>query len=119
MKQIALAVLLFTAALMGADLSGTYIGNIYFDGSDQPNDAKAALKQEGTVITGTIGPPDRQSDVTGGKIDGSKVTLETVRPDGNVKVVFDLTLDGDRLEGDVTMTRDGETRKAKIKLKRQ
>jgi hypothetical protein len=76
------------------------------------------LKQNGTELTGTAGPSDdEQIAISEGKIDGDKVTFQISHPNGMTLKMM-LTLDGDTLKGDVTGSRDGQSMKAKLDLKR-
>ena len=76
------------------------------------------LTQNGTEITGTVGPDEgEQHAITKGKIEGDKITLLVEDEEGRT-IKFDLVLAADRITGDVNMVRDGQTAKAKINVTR-
>ena len=97
------------AALAVADINvtGTWSGSFNVigpDGQTKDSTAVLVLKQNGSEITGTVGPSDgERHQITKGKIEGDKVTLESA--DGGLAIKFDLELDGDRLKGDVNANR--------------
>jgi len=107
----------WVAAAAGADVSGKWTGSFKMtapDGQTQEGTAVLMLKQMGGDITGSAGPDEsEQHALAKGKIVGDKITLET---DDGVKL--DLVLTGERIAGEVTITREGETRKAKLDVGR-
>ncbi len=107
----------WVAAAAGADVSGKWTGTFKAtapDGQTREGTAVLVLKQTGVTITGTAGPDEsEQHALTKGKIDGDKIALET---DDGVKL--DLVLAGERITGDVTITRDNGTIKAKLDVGR-
>ncbi len=107
----------WVAAAAGADVSGKWTGTFKAtapDGQTREGTAVLVLKQTGVTITGTAGPDEsEQHALTKGKIDGDKIALET---DDGVKL--DLVLVGERITGDVTITRDNGTIKAKLDVGR-
>ena len=108
---------LWAGVAAGADVSGKWSGSFKMtapDGQTREGTAVLILKQTGSDITGSAGPDENeQHTIAKGKIVGDKITLET--DDG---VTLDLVLAGERIAGDVTMMRDGETRKAKLDVGR-
>ena len=108
---------LWVAAAAAADVSGKWTGTFKAtapDGQTREGTAVLVLKQTGETITGTAGPDEsEQHALAKGKIEGDKITLET---DDGVKL--DLVLTGERLAGDVTITRDNGTMKAKLDVGR-
>ena len=75
------------------------------------------LKQNGSAITGTVGPTENdQHMAVKGKIDGDKTTLNA--EDEGRAVTFDLVLAADRISGDMNMVHSGQTAQAKIDVKR-
>ena len=107
----------WVAVAAGADVSGKWTGTFKMtapDGQSREGTAVLILKQTGSDITGTAGPDEtEQHAIAKGKIAGDKITLET---DDGVKL--DLVLAGERIAGEVTITREGETRKAKVDVGR-
>lgn len=96
----ALVMLLTSAALSAADVTGTWSGDV-----ELPNGRllpfTAHLTQEGDSVTGVLegigGNPD--ITITDGMIEGDTVTFASVRPVGGEAVVFHYSgrLDGDTL----------------------
>jgi len=121
----ALLCLLVLVAVAGSaaadvDVTGKWSGSFNVSGPDgqtKESTAVLLLKQNGTEITGSVGPNEgEQHEITRGKIEGDKITLESA--DGGVVIKFDLMLDGGRITGDVNAAGEGRTMKAKIDVKR-
>jgi len=88
------------------------------DGEAHDGGIAMTLKQTGTELTGTAGPnEDEQFPITNGKVDGSKITLEVQRGEGQV-IKFELAMAGDRIKGGANMSNNGETRTAKVDVGR-
>lgn len=108
--------LALTLAASAADISGTWSGSLKIttpDGQTQDDTVHMILKQEGGKITGTAGPSaGEQMPIEKGTVEGSKATLEVPIPNGTFK--FEITLDGEHLKGDVTMSAGGQSMKAKM-----
>ena len=110
-----LALMAVTAA--AADVTGRWTGNLAVDNND-PESFTLILKQEGAAIAGSVGATDGdQVAVTTGKIDGNKITLE-VKQNEDRSLKIELILEGDQMSGDLTATRGGRTKTAKIILTR-
>jgi hypothetical protein len=107
-------------AMADVDVTGKWSGSFNMtgpNGETKDTGALLMLKQNGTEITGTVGPSeDEQFDIQKGKIDGGKITLE-VDHDGHT-IKFDLLLAGGHLTGEVNLSGDGETRMAKLDVTR-
>ena len=88
------------------------------NGESKDSTAVLMLKQNGTEITGTIGPTeDEQFTIKSGKIDADKITLEVDEHGHTIK--FSLMLDSDHIRGEANMLgENGETAKAKIDVTR-
>lgn len=113
---------LLAAAAFGADVTGKWSGSYEMtrEGETRSAPAMAVLKQDGTTITGTIGPSEtEQFKIKTGGIDGNRIHIEIEPTEGPHLVVLELTLDGDRLTGEAK----GETEEgkftAKLNLNRQ
>jgi hypothetical protein len=112
------ALLLVAAASFAADVNvaGKWSGSFVMDNGDgQTHDSTALLilKQDGSAITGTLGPnEDQQFPIQKGKVEGDKITLE-VQTDGPL-VRFELVLSGDHLKGDAHASADGRNLSAKL-----
>ena len=116
----------FLAAVAGFamddfNVSGKWSGSFNMlgpDGSTKDSTAVLMLKQNGSEITGSVGPNEgEQHHITKGKIEGNKLMLESA--DGEMSIKFDLALVGDRITGDVNASGEGHTMKAKIDVKRE
>jgi len=120
MKTLAYTLLLALCAFtaFAADATGKWSGTFTREEGD-PSTGMVVLKQTGAEITGTAGPTmDEQMAISNGKIDGNKVTFELSAPNG-LTLKMSLVLDGDTLKGDVTASREGQSMKAKLDLKRE
>lgn len=88
-----------------SDVSGKWVGVldvIHADGSVEPGDALLALTQTGDQITGTAGnKPDQLSPLTNGKVAGNSVSFDVV-VNPQITVKFNLSHEGDRLNGTAT-----------------
>ena len=107
-----------SSAVFAADVTGTWQLTISMtepDGSLRKESGLAVLKQNGDVITGTMGPENRQNPIVEGTIKDDKVTLKIV-PQPNLTMTFELTVRGDKLVG--TYERSGLTNKAPVEMVR-
>jgi hypothetical protein len=109
------------AAPADVNVSGKWTGTLNTtqpDGAANESSAFLVLKQEGTAITGSAGPNENeQHPIKKGTVAGDKITLE-IEPRENQTIRVELVLAGDRLKGDVIMSRDGESRNGKLDLAR-
>jgi hypothetical protein len=108
-------------AIADGNVTGKWSGSfnaIGPDGQTKDSTAVLVLKQSGSEITGTLGPNEgEQHEITKGKIEGDKITLEST--DGGLALKFDLALVGDRITGEVKAVGEGRNLKAKIDVKRE
>jgi hypothetical protein len=106
------------AAPADVNVTGTWSGSVNIarpDGSTSDNTVLLMLKQNGTEITGSVGTrEDDQRPIQKGKIDGDKIALEVQDSENNRVITFALLIDGNRIKGDVNISTNGETRKAKL-----
>jgi len=106
----------FALLLAAADASGKWSGS-FSDGSGDGS-AYLILKQNGTQLTGTAGPDEeRQWPIAKGTVTGTKLTGEVQNPNGTV-YKFTLNLEGDKLKGDVEVSRDGQVQTGKLEVSR-
>jgi len=109
--------LLLSSAAFAADVTGTWvitISNPNSDGTQRSDSGMAVLKQNGNVITGTLGPDaDRQNQISEGTIKDDKITLK-VMPQPDRVMTFELTISGEKLTG--TVERTGSTAKGKAEF---
>jgi hypothetical protein len=113
------------AALMAADVSGKWTGNVEVEdpggGANIDTQVRAELQQKADAITGTIG---RQEDQQGesiqhARLDGQHLTFEVSSVEASGLIKFVLTLDGDRLDGEMSGTVDGASIAGKVHLSRR
>ena len=121
MKKIALA-LLAAAVSYGGGLTGKWSGDFAELGPDgavaKNSSAYMVLTVAGSTVTGTAGPDEEhQSEISSGRIEGTKVTFDLKRGPGTLK--FNLIFDGSTLKGTAMTERDGEKLTAKLDLKRK
>ena len=116
----------FAASLLAADVSGKWAGNVEVtdpSGGDTINtQVRAELSQKAGAITGTIGRSDDQEgeSIRNAKLEeGKHLTFEVLSKEVDGLIKFVLTLDGDRLDGEMSGTMDGSPINGKVHLKRQ
>ena len=112
--------LAMTAA--AADVTGKWSGTFTVTGPDgsagDSNPAFMILKQSGSTLTGTAGGDEaEQWPIENAKIENNKIT-GSVNPSDGATCTVSLTVDGDRMTGEVTVSQGGQTMKGKIELKR-
>ena len=105
-----------------ADVTGKWTGTYTLTSTDgsagDDNPAFLVLKQSGSTLTGTAGADEsEQWPIEDAKIEGNKIT-GTINPSDGAKYAVTLTVDGDKMIGEVLITQGGQTLKAKIALKR-
>ena len=112
------------ATLVAADVSGKWSGTVNVeDPTGGPNievRVRADLQQKADAITGAIGrQEDQQGEaVRNAKLDGNRFTFEAASTEANGVVKFVLTLDGDRLDGQMSGELDGSAISGKVHLER-
>jgi hypothetical protein len=109
-------------AIAAADVTGKWSGTFTVTGPDGSgggsNPAFLVLKQTGSTFTGTGGADEgEQWPIENPKMEGNKIS-GTVSPGDGATYTVSLTVNGDRMTGDVTVTQGGQTIKGKIELKR-
>ena len=115
MKSIFGLLLFATIAMAGADLTGKWSGTYdvsVSDGDTMKGRVFMILTQNGSEISGTIGPDEQQqSPITKGKIEGDRITFES-QTEGPL-MRFDLRLVDDHIRGEAI----GELTDTKIRVK--
>jgi len=100
------------------DLTGKWFGTFHVlpqGGGPREDRAVVILKQQGEVVTGTLGPSEsNQMPLKKGKITGNFLKIEM---EGN-RIVFTLNLDGDKLMGEIRDAEDEKKILARVDLKR-
>ena len=121
MSKLLFALAFAALAVFGANVTGKWSGSFIetTEGQAKNDTAYMVLTQNGSNITGSVGPrADHQLPIKTGTIDGNKVKLEVVPP-GDPVIVFELTLDGDRMTGEAHGESDGQKKTAKVDVKRE
>jgi len=117
---IALTALALVGAVADVNVTGKWSGSFNTtapDGTAHDSTAVLVLKQNGSEVTGTAGPnEDEQHEISKGKIEGEKLTLEVPMEDGMIQ--FDLVVAEDRIKGDANMSHGDEKRQAKVDVTR-
>src|SRR5690242_10261117 len=99
---------LLALAIHGADLTGTWTGNV--DVADPSNGekistpVKAQFEQKGSTISGKIGRTEdvQPEAIRNGKLEGKTLVFEVQPPEATSPMTFRLTLvSDDRIEGDM------------------
>jgi hypothetical protein len=123
MKVFACCLLLLRLALSAAaaDITGKWSGSFNItrpDGETKEAEAVLVLQQNGSEITGSVGPNESERyPIAKGKIDGDKITLESAEGEGPA-IKFNLVLEGDHIKGDASASHEGQTMTAKLDLTR-
>src|SRR2546430_1653908 len=100
------------------NLTGKWVGTFHVlpqGGGPREDKAVVILKQQGEEVTGTLGETEsKQMPLKKGKITRNSLKIEM---EGN-PVVFTLTLDGDKLTGEIRDAHDESKVLARVDLKR-
>ena len=122
MKKLMVLFAFTVVSLIAADATGTWTGTLTdatSAGGDKPGPAYLVLKQEGTKLTGTAGPnANSQRPIQNGKAEDGNLTFEVVLSEGRT-MKFTLKHEGDEIKGDIRGEGGGETKTAKLAVKRE
>ena len=114
-----LVVSLFSV-LMLSDVTGKWGGTFEVrndQGEQRTEKALLILKQEGTTVTGSGGPDERERHpIQNGKVEGDKLTFE-IGTDSST-IYFNLTVSGDEIKGEMKRRRNGQEQTARLSVKR-
>jgi len=123
MRTVLCALLLGALALVATpdrNVTGKWSGSFNVatpDGQAKESTAFLVLNQSGSEITGSVGPNEgEQHTIKKGTIEGDKIMI-LVEDEGRV-INFDLVVSADRIKGDVNMSHEGQTEKAKLDVTR-
>ena len=117
MRRIVVAVLLSVMCLTAGDVSGNWSGSFKPNGEDSSHPLYLVFKQDADKLTGSGGPNESaQHPMQNGKVQGDRLTFEVSAGKGTF--IFDLKGAGDEMSGDLQFKGEGETRTAKVSLKR-
>lgn len=111
---------LAVVAMADSNVTGKWLGSFKMtnpNGETQEGTAVLVLTQNGTAITGTVGPAGEEpAAIQKGKIEGDKISLEAAH-DG-ATITFDLVVASDRITGDAKVSHEGQISTAKIDVSR-
>ena len=94
---LALSLLLVAGIAYGADIDGTWTGEMDMMGQTMP--ISYTFKAEGNVLTGTTPIMDQEYKIQDGKIDGNNISFSVVMNFGQeMKVDYKGTLSGNDLK---------------------
>ncbi|HXH48345.1 MAG TPA: hypothetical protein VNM47_03145 [Terriglobia bacterium] len=95
-----IVLLMFVAtSAWAADVSGKWTGSMVLN-AGRTDPANVQLKQNGKVVSGTMGPSDeKQFPLSSGRVDGDMVTIEA-KPGPSV-LRLTMRLEGTKLSGEV------------------
>jgi hypothetical protein len=103
-KRLVTILAVSALSMCAADFTGTWRGTaeVKRNGEFRTEPALVILKQQGVTLTGSGGPNEgEQHEMRNGKVDGNKITFEIPLNEERV-MYFNLTAEGDRIEGDVS-----------------
>ena len=110
--------LLTSCSLAAGNVTGKWVGIFHVlpqGGGPREDKAVLILKQQGEEVTGTLGETEsKQMPLKKGKITGNSLKIEM---EGN-PVVFTLTVDGDKLTGEIRDAHEESKVLARVDLKR-
>jgi hypothetical protein len=109
------------APVGGANLSGTYVGQILPEGGGPPFDGRIVIVDRGGVIEITLGPSaDELMPATGVKRSGNTLIFEADAPGETPNhLAFEVTVAGNTLTGSLNQARDGQNRKGRLVFAKQ
>lgn len=115
MNKIMGIVLLLVSTAVAADLSGKWSGTFRAAGADHDVPQFFLLKQDGSKLTGSGGPDEReQYPIENPRVEDDKVAFEITT--GEWKFRYHLKVTGPHLTGDLELTSADSRRTAKVAL---
>jgi hypothetical protein len=121
MKKLIVTALLCALSLIGAEVTGKWSGTADAkrdDGSTSTENVYFTFKQDGNTVTGTASGPNEDHSIRNGKVEGNTITFE-LEPDGRGIFKVKVTVDGDKMTGDVSSDNAGGVKVATLSLKRE
>lgn len=102
------------------NVTGKWSGTLQMDGENDAKPAYAILKQEGNMLSGSVGPNESEQDsFAGGKVDGDKLMFDVPQgPNREGSIHVDMQVSGDQMTGRATWSGPGVSGSGKISLKR-
>ncbi len=92
----ALLIALSALPALAANVTGTWTSQDK-DGDGNLMTLTYVFKQDGTQLTGTVTIPDETANISGGKIDGSKISFSVVFSDNTYTGTGTVHEDGDEI----------------------
>ena len=107
MRNTLLAGLLTTLAVFGADISGTWKGQVNRPDGQLESTAVLQLRQNGNRVSGDIGSGSSDTaPIENAKLDGNKLYFEVTGDSSTFRVTLDVAADA--MKGSVVRVRDGQ-----------
>jgi len=106
----------------GGDVSGKWAGTIEIDdsGSKIETPVELKLEQKDGALSGKIGrsnDPERV-EIRNAKVEGDKLTFEASSPEVSASMRFNLTVQGERMHGEMRGAAEGNDIVAKVSFSR-
>ena len=98
---------LLATTLLASDISGKWTGNIEVSdtasGTTINTPVRAEFQQKDSAVSGSIGRREDETTerIRNGKVEGGKLVFEVVSAESNGTIHFTLTVDGNRMEGEM------------------
>lgn len=119
-----LVISLSAVVAAAADVSGLWTGTIDIkdegSGATITTPVRIEIDQQSAAISGKIGRPEDPQDVPikNAHMEGNKIWFEASNGETAGPVKFSLTVDGDRMEGDMKTALETEPINGKVKVTR-
>lgn len=99
-----LGAMLSAAPLSTPNVTGKWSGTLQMDGQNQAMPAYSIFNQEGTKLSGSIGPDESEQDeFEGGKVEGDKLTFDVPQgTNGEGSLHVEMQVQGDQMTGRAT-----------------
>jgi hypothetical protein len=124
-SKLATLSLLFSFVLATAqqgNVAGKWSGLIVIDDAGGPIETpiELNLEQKGAALSGKIGRAGDQErvEIRNGKLEGGTVTFEAASMEASAAMKFSLTLQGEKLQGEMKGAAQGNDIVAKVTLSR-
>ena len=98
-----LGAMLPTVAVSIPSVTGKWSGTLQMDGKNDAKPAYSNFNQDGSKLSGTIGPSESEQDsFEGGKVDGDKLTFDVPQGNGEGSLHVEMQVKGDQMTGRAT-----------------
>ena len=101
---ILLGAMLSAAPLSTPNVTGKWSGTLQMDGQNEAKPAFSIFNQDGTKLSGSVGPDETEQDeFNGGKVEGDKLTFDVPQgPNREGSLHVELRVKGDQMTGRAT-----------------